>query len=172
MHCNRYVAHKCKYFTPERIHVSGKKITCNWLHVTSLALNPGSLLWGGGGGGGGGGGPRTHCSRMCQNFPEILRFRFFHIYNYMYCTCKLSVTLSTLPLFATLAGVCHHEKTWCRLLLSWQGSRASWKPKLQEIRMRPTCTISDLVALYKLSSLFKVLNVDDYFLASLFHTNS
>ena len=76
------------------------------------------------------------------------------------------LSISALLLFAMLAGVCHHEHTRHRLLLSWQGSRASWKPKLREILERDPA-IGDSAGLRKLSSLFEVLG--DCFLASLFH---
>ena len=82
------------------------------------------------------------------------------------CTeCELSVTLlsvSTLLLFATLAGVCHHENTRHRLLLSVKVLEPVGSQDLET--QERDLAISDSAGLRKSSSLFEVLG--HYFLAS------
>ena len=80
---------------------------------------------------------------------------------------KLSVTLlciSTPPLFATLAGVCHHRKTrvdyYCLDKVPEPAGSRNFERQEREL------AIGDSVGLRKSSSLLQVL--DDYFLASLF----
>ena len=78
------------------------------------------------------------------------------------------LSISTLPLFATLAGVCHIITNACGVNYFCLGKVAEPVGSRNLESQEWGLAISDLIGLRKSSSFFEVLHVDDYFLVSLF----
>ena len=93
----------------------------------------------------GGNGSLVHTVCACTSMDSSLKYHVY--YSWHYCLFHYSTAICH-----AYTGVCHHENTWRWLLLSRQGSRASWD-----------LATSDSVGLRKSSTLFEVL--DKYFLA-------